>query len=413
MGETNVIATPPILTDGVIDFGVTKTSGQPGVNGSGAFYTFRFVLKNLPLNVPFSSSSPEETSTQFMLTDITVYDATGLQRQMDSPQPEVTLLRYLVPVWPGDLNNDFKVNVADILPIGYFYNLSGPVRPNASLQWTGQPARLWGFDRSQNNSTAYRTFADGNGNGLIDLADQSAIGFNLAQQHGLPVAPDPTTVQAGRALTNQLTVDIIPTELDSTQLPTVINVPIALSATTFGSGLYGLAFDILFDPAKVNQSTIDLDFSNSVFGQHNVDYIRILDLHPEEGRLSIGLTRYNTTPIDFFGEVVTVSFELRAQAQTGYFVLRAVPLAANDLEGLAIEVAEGRDSVYLHTVVPNGVDDAHDRPRFVVHPNPASDMVQISGLSGMAQLSVYDAAGRCLVRSVVTGDRASLEARAF
>jgi hypothetical protein len=408
LGETNVIATPPILTDGVIDFGVTKTSGQPGTNGSGAFFTFRFVLKNLPLNVPFSSTSPEETSTQFSLTDITVYDATGLQRQMDSPQPEQTTLRYFVPVWPGDLNNDLKVNVADILPIGYFYNLTGPARPNASLQWIGQPARLWGFDRSQNNSTAYRTFADGNGNGLIDLADQSAIGFNLGQQHGFPVTPDPTVMVENRALSAQMTVDIAPTEMDSTQLPTMLSIPIAMSNTSFGNGLYGLAFDILFDPAKVELSTIELDFANSVFGQHNVDYIRILDLHPEDGRLSIGMTRYNTTAIDMYGELLTLNLQLRAQAQTGFFVLRAVPLAANDIDGLSIEMASGRDSVYLHTVVPNGLGNPSILPNFRMYPNPANDIVDFNGLDGSDRLMIFDAAGRRIVNSAINSDRITL-----
>jgi len=408
LGETNVIATPPVLTDGVIDFGVTKTSGQPGTNGSGAFYTFRFVLRNLPLHVPFSSTSPEETYTQFSLTDITVYDATGLQRQMDNPHPERTILRYRVPVWPGDLNNDNKVNVADILPIGYFYNLTGPARPNASLQWVGQPARLWGFDRSQNNSSAFRTFADGNGNGLIDLADQSAIGFNLGQQHGLPVVPDPTVMVENRALSAHMTVDIAPTELDSTLLPTMLSIPIAMSNTSFGNGLYGLAFDILFDPAKVELSTIELDFANSVFGQHNVDYIRILDLHPEDGRLSIGMTRYNTTAIDIYGQLLTLNLQLRAQAQTGFFVLRAVPLAANDIDGLSIEMASGRDSVYLHTVVPNGLGNPTNLPHFRMYPNPANDIVQLNGLDGSDRLMIFDAAGRCIVNSVINSDRITL-----
>ena len=68
-----------------------------------------------------------------------------------------------------------------MLPIGYFYGSTGPIRPEGNLQWNAQPAILWGYEIATKGSSAYKTFADGNADGIIDLADQAAIGFNLTK----------------------------------------------------------------------------------------------------------------------------------------------------------------------------------------------------------------------------------------
>ena len=47
--------------------------------------------------------------------------------------------------------------------------------------WEAQPAPLWGTDLTPGNGDYYRVFVDSNGDGVINLADQAAIGFNLDQ----------------------------------------------------------------------------------------------------------------------------------------------------------------------------------------------------------------------------------------
>lgn len=371
-GTTNIVTTPPVITGGVIDFGVSKTSGQAGTNGNGAFYTFRFVPVRLPANVPFYYQNPESIATLFSLNSITVYDAVGAQRKMETPAPAATLLRYYVPVWPGDLNCDYKVNVADILPIGYFYNLHGPTRPNAGLQWMAQEAPIWGFECEFRNSSAYQTFADGNGNGLIDLADQSAIGFNLNKIHALPpVWQQPDESRGGNE--PPITVEISPDVLDSTQLPATLSIPVRIGSSNQPvSNLYGVAFDLLFDAAYVDTNNIQLDYSNTVFGTQNVDYIRIEDLHKGEGRLSIGFTRFNTTEVYAAGdELLTVTLTIKAQVPRNWFRFTAVPLDANNLAGEDIYLSSMRDSVYIMTSIPSGIANAEGFRAPVVYPNPA------------------------------------------
>lgn len=408
---TNIISTPPVVTGGVIDFGVTKTSGQAGTSGDGLFYTFRFVLTNLPTSVPFNANSPDSMFTRFTLTNLTVNDATGAQRVVGLPQPDTTWLRYYVPVWPGDLNNDYHVNVADILPIGYFYNSTGPVRPNASLTWVAQPAPLWAFDKTNHNSPAYKTFADGNGSGLIDLADQNSIGFNLSHSHALQIPTNMLRLKSSNA--PELSVNIAPTTIDSTQLPLTVPIPINVGSSSNPiSNLYGLAFDLLFDQTYVDTANIQLDYSNTIFGNLNADYIKIEDLHPGSGRLSIGMTRYNTTELNNYGEVLTVNMPIRADVTTGWFKFRAVPLASNDITGLELEVNDGIDSVYIITPISNSIAQIDEAEKIIIYPNPTNGSITIEGLTEKANATIMDAAGRVVLAAEIINNKVDVSALA-
>ncbi|AXJ00322.1 Por secretion system C-terminal sorting domain-containing protein [Cyclonatronum proteinivorum] len=82
----------------------------------------------------------------------------------------------IVIVWPGDTNNDGVVNEEDVLPLGLYWNLTGPARENASTEWTAQPALAW--------EPVESTFADTDGSGLVNQTDLLAIGLNFGNTHG-------------------------------------------------------------------------------------------------------------------------------------------------------------------------------------------------------------------------------------
>ncbi|MCC5933551.1 MAG: T9SS type A sorting domain-containing protein [Balneolales bacterium] len=82
----------------------------------------------------------------------------------------------IVIVWPGDTNNDGVVNEQDVLPLGIYWNLTGPARENASTEWAGQPAVVW--------EPLEATFADTDGSGLVNQTDLLAVGLNFGNTHG-------------------------------------------------------------------------------------------------------------------------------------------------------------------------------------------------------------------------------------
>jgi hypothetical protein len=75
-----------------------------------------------------------------------------------------------VGVFPGDANNDGYVNELDILPLGIYWEMTGPARSSVSLGWWLRPAHVW--------SDIAATCADCDGSGIVDSADVCGITDN-------------------------------------------------------------------------------------------------------------------------------------------------------------------------------------------------------------------------------------------
>ncbi len=363
----NVLAQPPVVNNGVIDFGMTKLSGDPGSNGNGLVYEFAFVLSNLPSTVAFNATSPNAFFTNFSLTNLNIYNSFGVVPTSFgdiSVKNSSTVCRYYVPVWPGDLNNDKKVNVADILPLGYFYGSTGPIRPNGNLSWVGQPAPLWGYDKTNSNSSGWKTFADGNADGIINLADQVSLGFNINKVHARsqntqPVYLPPSLQPLNVADIPLINVKVADTVVQPAALPLneVVKITVGSPSAPIYN-LYGLAFDLYFDPSYVNTAGITTNYAGSIFGSSGTDFTKIEDRSGlASGRFSVGLTRFNTTNITGSGgTVMNVTFPLLANAPGGYFKVTTLPAGCNDNLGNSLTVGGSSDSLRINSSNPCGTN---------------------------------------------------------
>jgi len=86
-------------------------------------------------------------------------------------------------VWPGDTNNDGIVNQVDVLSIGFYWKHTGPKRSTTNPSvWEAQQATPWQPDERA-------TFADANGDGIVNQNDVLSIGLNWKRQHALGKAP--------------------------------------------------------------------------------------------------------------------------------------------------------------------------------------------------------------------------------
>jgi len=83
--------------------------------------------------------------------------------------------RYNAHVYAGDTDNNGIVNEMDLLPIGVYFQISGTERENASLAWEPQEIFTW-------NPVA-ATFADANGDSVVDERDVLALGINWGNTH--------------------------------------------------------------------------------------------------------------------------------------------------------------------------------------------------------------------------------------
>lgn len=85
-------------------------------------------------------------------------------------------------VWPGDVRVDGLVNVIDYWAVGLSFNKTGPIRPNATIQWQPELAPDWSTTFTFIEETN-RKHADCNGNGIINIQDHEAIAQNWGLTH--------------------------------------------------------------------------------------------------------------------------------------------------------------------------------------------------------------------------------------
>lgn len=74
---------------------------------------------------------------------------------------------------PGDTNLDGIVDAFDIEPLSTWFGYHGPHRDQQSIQWESQQFYLWYHEPA--------TFADTNGDGIVNQNDLLAIGFNFGK----------------------------------------------------------------------------------------------------------------------------------------------------------------------------------------------------------------------------------------
>ncbi len=150
-------------------------------------------------------------------------------------------------VWPGDTDGNGTVNLRDYLTLGLGIGSSGPVRPRASNDWTGQRAPLWNQQLPQTRAN-YR-YLDADGNGRIELADTLAIHNNFGATVPLPQP----AVPAGFDLPQQLgaeRVDLRVT-LDTLFWGQKVRVPVILADSTNPvQNFHGLLFMARIHPGE-------------------------------------------------------------------------------------------------------------------------------------------------------------------
>ncbi len=166
---------------GRIDIAICRKAGQDGssipngrsipsgISGYGKLIRVKFST------MPGTSSAGIRIKTSEPGYPISAYNSIGQPINIGA---ECCLLDINAPikVWPGDTNNDGRVDAEDIFPIAVYYNQTGPTRPNASIVWSAQPMPApW--------SPVEAAYADADGNGVVNATDVLAIGVNFGCTH--------------------------------------------------------------------------------------------------------------------------------------------------------------------------------------------------------------------------------------
>ncbi len=308
----------------------------------------------------------------------------------------VALMGQFVQVWPGDANDNGAVNNVDFLYLGLGYNYVGPVRPNASNAFTGQPVPIWSFalGPASANSGFNFAYSDCNGDGIINFPnDAIPIYAHYGMTHGT-VIPDvfPIGIQGVDA---PLYFDL--SAQDSVVHPgDTMSLPIHLGTSSLPiQDFYGIAFSIFVDTNWIDLN--DAQIVAAPLGTWvNNDGDRItLVYRPANNRLDIAIVRTDHNErsgsgyigkLDFIIIDDVVGFQEQLQ-------LRIDSIRLIDGVGNVTAVAGDIVNFSIENPVAENPEPAPS-PKIEIYPNPAQDVLLLNAHIQSGRMIIYDMWGR-------------------
>ncbi len=284
-------------------------------------------------------------------------------------------------VWPGDTNRDGIVNQNDLLPIGVYYNASGYVRPNPSLNWEGQYCLPWlptGANLKQ---------ADCNGNGIVNEADTLAIYQNINLTH----APKAT-------LTNTTNPEISITFHKSVYNAndTVIAYLHLGVDTVPMSNFYGAAFKITYDDFMIQSNTAQFNFMNSWVGTPSIDVITFNYLHVPTQQFLESFVRNTHTNISGYGTFAVAKFLLKTALTSTVFSVTFNDGIKTSNDFNVAPLASVTATVPININIISGINDVA-KQRLYIAPNPTNDLLTINSNYMLQKVEIFNLAGQVLL----------------
>jgi hypothetical protein len=327
------------------------------------------------------------------LYTISVVDSNGCQWQD-------TYLTYTAPdsVWPGDANYDGVANNFDVLALGLAYGKNGPLRSNANLSWTPQFSLDWSDKIFGNLDIKH---VDTNGDGVINMADTTAIQQNYGAIHQRPtdittgIAPDVFIVLDDDSLSRN--------ETDTAE----IHIGDAISGVT---NLYGVAYRIAYDTSLIQPSSVVVEAVDSWFADPDVNAIIFTSTQlPLSGAVDIAMSRFNLMPRSGAGMVARLIYRTAAN----------VPLAINPsnwqvqnvlaYDHNGIQMVMGGDSTpYTVYNVTAGIGSVQSAAMWKLEPNPNSGLVRVVS-SGIDRYILRNLVGQIVKEDRIQSSREYLD----
>lgn len=302
-------------------------------------------------------------------------------------------------VWAGDADTNKIVNHFDLLPLGLGYGQTGPIRPNAGIDYDCEPALNF-VNSTPVTGTNYK-HSDTNGDGLVDDNDTMAIVLNWGQIHAKNGSSSssnaiPFYVEHETGLAGQM-----------------LQVPIMLGdSTILADSIYGIAFTINYDETMVDTNSVFVDFNTSWLGTIHSDMISVQKDFYYQGKIDVAVVRTDQTNRDGMGQIgsfnLTIKDDILKKATT-----QRLDLVISDvrmISNIETESAASTPPTGILVTLITPTDQLQATDHYVnVFPNPAKTKIQVQTNDQLQQLSLYNLAGQIVVANTPKQSNATLD----
>ena len=171
-----------LLTEG--GSGINDIGVNYEVNGIGLTKAAKIAYRNLTVYLTSNSEYADAVNGSIQASiDLYGVNSNEVQQVKNSWEAVGLYSTTLTPttnVWPGDVNNDGRVNNMDISLQYLFINEQGTPRQQGGIQWQSYPANDWGIPQENGADIVHH---DCDGNGVVNSLDHNAIIVNRDQTH--------------------------------------------------------------------------------------------------------------------------------------------------------------------------------------------------------------------------------------
>lgn len=271
-------------------------------------------------------------------------------------------------VWPGDVNNNGRVDMIDLLHLGASIGEVGFQRPESGIDWFSKSGKDW--NRKLNGIDL--KFSDSDGDGYITDQDLLAIDRNYTFAHDLvpEILPIPKDLP--------LFIEPVQAVLDSGDMAE-INIVLGKESTP-ALDINGFLFTLDFNSGLVDNNTVFVNFDNYSWLTQGASSVQLAK-GPRPGSIDAGISRTRGQTISGHGVVVKIGFVVRENVQ-GFKSDEEIPMYLNlhnvFLPGPAGQLYQLPDAqAFIKIKTKANKDRPLTNNDLVVFPNPAQEEINL------------------------------------
>lgn len=292
-------------------------------------------------------------------------------------------------IWPGDINNDGRVDMQDLLPLAYHLGEVGYSRNTSDDYWTGETGMNWG---NQQLMTGYDLkYTDADGDGMLTAADTSLISQHYLKYHRL-IPPAPKGFSG--------VPFILDPTLASAEVGDTVTFNIIIGTSNFPALEYtGLSFQLDFLGTDfLDTSSIQFQFADQSWITNGGPTLQ-LSLKPHGARLDAGIARADGKHTSGYGLVGKMDAIIIRDMDGFHIGNDYIDIPFRMSNGLLMKLdgstdrlqdAQASVRVYLQN------NETERKNQLIAYPNPARSELTLA-LNGNAQIKlveIYSVSGK-------------------